>query len=91
MIVYPTILTTSGQKYHHFGPFYSTNNDTSTLQPVITYIRIRQEIICECCGSIGHKDDYFIIRVPKSIPPSLRRKMNQFNALHGDDTTDPPR
>ena len=28
MIISPTILTTSGQRSHHFGPSSSTNNDT---------------------------------------------------------------
>ena len=32
MIGSPTTLTTSGQRSHNFGPSYSTNNDTATLQ-----------------------------------------------------------
>ena len=31
IIVSQTTLTTSGQKSHHFGNSYSTNNDTETL------------------------------------------------------------
>ena len=29
MIRSPTKFTTSGQRYHHFGPSYSINNDTA--------------------------------------------------------------
>ena len=32
MIGDQTTFTTSGQNSHHFGPSYSTNNDTATLQ-----------------------------------------------------------
>ena len=32
-----------------------------------------------------------MIRDPKFLPPSLRIKTNQLNALHGDEPTDPPR
>ena len=41
----PTIFTTSGQLYHHFFTSYSTNNDTATLQSVISYMGIQQKII----------------------------------------------
>ena len=51
----PTTLTTSGQNSHHFGPSSSTNNNTSTIQPVIAALHMRQKIICEFCVSIGHK------------------------------------
>ena len=84
MIGYPTILTTSGQCSHHFSPSSSSNNDASTLHPVIASLRMRQKIICECCGRIGHKSDVCIIRGPKFLPPSIRRKMNKFNALNVD-------
>ena len=40
MIVSLTTFTTSGQRYHHFGPSYSTNNDTATPMPVIASLRI---------------------------------------------------
>ena len=43
----PTALTTSVQRSHHFGPSSSTNNDTSTLHPVIAALLTRQKIICE--------------------------------------------
>ena len=52
---------------------------------------MRQKRIFEFCGKIGHKADTFIIRGPKFLPPSLRRKMNNFNALHGDEPKEPPR
>ena len=91
MIGYPTTLTTSGQRFHHFGPSSSRNNDTATLQLVIADLRMREKIICECCGRIGHKADACIIHGPKFLPPSLRRNMNQFNELHGDETKEPPR
>ena len=32
-----------------------------------------------------------IISDQKLLPPSLRINMNQFNSLHGDEPTDPPR
>ena len=51
---------------------------------------MRQNIICKCCGSIGHKAESCIIHGPKFLPPSLRINMNQFNTLCGDEPTDPP-
>ena len=87
----PTKLTTSGQRYHHLSPSYSINNDVATLQPVIVALRMRQKSIYECFERIGQKSDACIIRGPKFLPPSLRRKTNQFSALHGDETNKPPR
>ena len=86
----PTTLTTSGNISHHFGPSSFIKNYAATLQPFNADIRMRQKIICECCGRIGHKSDACIIRGTKFFLPSLRRKMNQFNALHGDKTKEPP-
>ena len=91
MVVDPTTLTTSGQHSHHFFPLSSSKNDAATLQPVIAALCMRQKIICECCGRIGNKADAFIIRGPKFLRPSLRRKMNQFNALHSDEPKESPR
>ena len=91
MIGAPTTLTTSGHRSHNFGSSLSSNNDATTLQPVILALRMRQKLICECCGRIGHKADACIIRGPKFLPPSLRIMMNQFNALHGDEPKEPPR
>ena len=91
MIGYPTTLTNSCQRSHHFIPSSSSNNDAATLQPVTATLRTRQNIICECCGIIGHKSDACIIRGPKFLPPSLRRNMDQFNALHGDEPKELPR
>ena len=91
MIGYTTTLITSGQISHHLGHSFSTNNYTATHQPVIAAHCIIQKIICGFCGSIGHKSDAWIILRPKLLPQSLRRKMNQFNTLCGDEPTDPPR
>ena len=91
MIGDPKTLTTSGQRSHHFGPSSPRNNDAATLQPFIAAICMRQKSICECCGRIGHKADACIIRGPKLLPLSLRRKINQLNALHGDEPKEPPR
>ena len=85
MIGAPTTLNTSGQSSHHFGHSSSRNNDAATFQPVIAAIRMRQKRICECCGRIGHKADAYIIHGPNFLPPSLRRNMNQFNALNVDE------
>ena len=52
---------------------------------------MRQKIICECCGKIVHKADAHIIRGPILPPPCLRIKINNFNALHGEETNEPPR
>ena len=87
----PTTLTTSGQRYNHFGPSSSTNNDISTTQPVIAALRSIQNLICKCCRRIGHKPYAYIICGHKSIPSSLRRNTNKLNALHGDEPTDAPR
>ena len=84
MIVAPTTLTTSGQRSHNFGPLSSINNDAKSLQTVIKDLRMRQKSIYEYCGRIGHKANSCIILGPKSLPPSLRRNMYQFNALHGE-------
>ena len=83
MIGDPTTLKTSFQRSPHFSPSYSINNDTAYLHPVIADIRMRQKSIFKCCRIIGHKSDTCIIRGPKFLPPSLRRKMNQFNMLNG--------
>ena len=83
-------LTYSGQISHHFGPSSSTNNDAATIQTVIADLHIRQEIICKRCGIIGHKAYACIKGGPKFLPPILRRNINQFNALHGDEPTNPP-
>ena len=91
MLGAPTTLTTSGQRSHHFGPSYSRNNDAATFQPVIAALRMILKIICEYCGIIGHKADACIIRGTKSLPPSLRIKMNKFNAVHGDKPKESPR
>ena len=50
-----------------------------------------QEMIHFIIINFGHKADACIIRGPKLLPPSLRIKMNQFNALHGDEQKEPPR
>ena len=84
MIVSPTTLTTSGQISHHLSPSSSIKNDAEHLQPVLAAIHMRQKSNCKLCGIIGHKDDACIIHGPNFLPPSLRRNMNQFNALHGE-------
>ena len=86
-----TTLTTSGQCSHRFSPSSTSNKNAETLHPFIAALCMRQKSICEWCGRIGHKVDSFIIRGPKFLPPSLRRNMNQFNALHGDKPNEPPR
>ena len=80
-----TSLTTSGQRSHHFVPLSCSNKDEATLHPVIAALHMIQNSICECCGIIGHKSDACIIRGPKFLPPSLRKKINQLNAYHGDE------
>ena len=84
MIGAPTKLTTSIQCSHHFVPSSSINNDTEYLKLFIAALRMRQKIICKLCGSIEHNSDACIIHGPKFLPPSLRTKMNQFDALHGE-------
>ena len=42
----PTTLTTSGHRYHHFGPSSSSNNDAENLQPVIADLHMIQKSIC---------------------------------------------
>ena len=91
MIRAPKLFTTSVQSSHHFIPSSSINNDAETLQPIIAALYMRQKSICECCGRIGHKAYTCIICGPKFLPPSLKRNMNQFNALHGDEPNEPPR
>ena len=76
MIGYPVTLTNSGQRYHHFGPSSSTNNDTETLQTVVAALHIRQKPICEFCEIIGHKSDAWIIRGLNFLPPYLRKILN---------------
>ena len=86
-MVSPTTFTTSGQRSHHFVPSYSTNNGTATLHPVIADLSIRHIIIFKFYGSIGHKSNACIILVPNFLPPSIRRNVNQFNALYVDEST----
>ena len=52
---------------------------------------MRQSSICECFGNIGQKTDAWIIRGPKFLPPIIRRNINQFNAVHGDEPNESPR
>ena len=91
MIGDPTKLTTSGQRSNHFGPSSPRKNYTATLQPVIAALSMRQKSICECCGIIGNKYYTCTIRGPKFLPPCLRRKMNNFNTLSGEEPKEPPR
>ena len=91
MIGNPTSLNYSGQRSHHFGTSNHTKNDTTTLQTVIAALRVRQKIICEYCGRTGHKNYAWIILGTNFLPPSIRRNINQFNALHVNETNDPPR
>ena len=91
MIEAPTTLTTLGQRSQYFIPSYYINNYAATLQPVIADLCTRQKSICELCGMIRHKDDACIIRSPKFLSPSLGRKMNHYNAIHGDEPNEPPR
>ena len=51
---------------------------------------MRHNIICKCCGSIGHKADTCIIHGPKLLPPSLSINMNQFKSLNGEEPNEPP-
>ena len=69
----------------------STNNDTTSLQPFISYLCVRQKIICKQCGMIGHKDDSCIFCGPNFLSPSLRINRNKSNALYGDEPAEPPR
>ena len=77
-------LTNLGHRYHNFGSSSFTNNDTENLDTVIAALRIQQSTICEFSRRILHKDETLIICGPKLISPIIRRKMIQFNALHGD-------
>ena len=72
----PTKLTTSGQRYRHFIPSSSINNDTAYLHTVIVALCTRQKSICGLCGIIGHKYDACIIRGLKLFTQSLRRNIN---------------
>ena len=87
----PTTFTTSGQRSHHFSPSPSVKNYTAYIQPVIADIRTKKKIICKCCGIIGHKADACIICGPRFLSLSLRRKVYNFNSLHGDEPNEPPR
>ena len=68
----------------------SKKNDTNYLHLFNAYIIGRKNIISECYGRIGHKYDSCIICGRRFLPLIIRRKMNQFNALHGDNPTEPP-
>ena len=90
MIGAPKKLTTSGQRSHNFDPKYSIHNDIASLQPVIEGLHMMQKSIFKFCGRIGHNDDDCIIHGHKLISPILKRKMNQFSALCGDEPNEPP-
>ena len=49
-----------------------------------------QKSIWKFRGRIGCKADACIIRGPKLLPTSIRRNINQFNKLHGEETNEPP-
>ena len=42
-------------------------------------------------GRIEHESYARIIRFAKCLPPSLRRNMNQFNSLNGEDPNEQPK
>ena len=88
MIEYTTNFTSLCNFYRSFGRY--NNNYTTNIQPVITDLCARQNIICECCGRILHKVNLFIIRVPKFLPPSIGKNINQFISIHGDNPNEPP-
>ena len=46
IIVYPVTLTTLCQCFRHFYTLSSINNNTETLQPVITALIMRQKSVC---------------------------------------------
>ena len=50
-----------------------------------------QKSIWKICGGIVHKAGVCIVCGPKFLPPSLRIKMNQYNALHGEEPNEPPK
>ena len=83
-------LTSSVHIYHPIGKSFSSNNCTDCLRLVIADLYVRQNIICELCGIIGHEAESWIIHGPKFLPPNLSRKINQYNSLHGDEPTEPP-
>ena len=91
MIGSPNHLTSLVPRSHPFGVSFSTNNDTTSLQPFISYLCVRQKIICKQCGMIGHKDDSCIFCGPNFLSPSLRINRNKSNALYGDEPAEPPR
>ena len=91
MIGAPNTLITSGQRSNIFGTSSFSNNDAATVKTFIAALCMRQKSIYECCERIVQKADACIIRGPEFLPPSLRRKMNHFNELHGDEPKEPPR
>ena len=91
MIGDPTTLTTSGQCSRHFGPSYSIKNDIASLHPFISNVHIRQKSICKCSGSIGYKAYACIVHGPKFLSPSIKRNMDKFNTLHGEEPNEFPR
>ena len=91
MVRSPTNLTTSGQLSHNFGPSSYINSYTAYLQTVISDLHTRQKIILKWCGRTGHKADVCIIRGPRFLPPSLWKKMDQFNTLHVEEPNEPTR
>ena len=87
----PNTLTTICYSSHNFGTSYLTNNDTETIQTFIADTYVPHKTISEFCERIEHNYDALIIRGPKLLPPSPRRKMNQFNNLNGDEQNEPLR
>ena len=83
-------LTSSDHIYSYFGTTSSTNNDIANLRPVVSDLHVWQNIVCELCGRIGHKDDTWIIIVPNFFPLSPKIKMNQFNIFNVNEQTKPP-
>ena len=58
-----TTLTTSGQRSHHFGPSYSSNNDAENLQPIIVALLT---FWLDLQFSMSHFQ-YYIIRFPQVL------------------------
>ena len=89
MIGCPTTLTCSGWCYQSID--IKTNIDLGSMHPVISSLRGKQQIFCKCCGLSGHKADHCITRGENFCPPSICKKKNKFNEIHGDTPHEPPK
>ena len=62
--------------------------DNSSFLPKIKALQAKY---CDCCNRKGHVSDQCHARGINFLPPTMQKKVRQFNLLHGDNPKIPPK